>query len=227
MTQRSFLSLIALIIALLLNSGWATAQNSSQIYRHSLFSLSYERGQIRLTLAGSAASSVKEMRLEIYGFNGGKVFDSGASGKQPIVWSLQDQSGGGAPDGEYVCAINLKLVLGGYDVVFGRLNKSAQKVGFTDALRLYEGSPVNGAREFFKLVAELYPDDASAWLWYGQTIFKLPEIILEPPPAPAPTMPPARGSPLCTSSRIVTAAVCQPLATRPPKSVVFAASASR
>src|SRR5215475_7488455 len=113
MAPHSFLSFIALIIALLLNSGWAEAQNASQIYRHSLFSLSYERGQIRLTLAEGAPSLAKEMRLEIYGFNGGKVFDSRASGKQPIIWSLQDQSGGDAPDGKYICSIHLKLDGGG------------------------------------------------------------------------------------------------------------------
>ena len=129
MSPRSFLSLKALIIALLLNSGWATAQNSSQIYRHSLFSLSYERGQIRLTLAERAASEVKEARLEIYSFNGGKVFDSGASGKQPIVWSLQDQSGGGAPDGKYILSIHLKLDGGESDVVYGRLTRESSRAG--------------------------------------------------------------------------------------------------
>jgi tetratricopeptide (TPR) repeat protein len=185
MTQRSFLSLIALIIAPLLIAGWAEAQNSSQIYRHSLFSINYERGQIRIILAEGAAPLVKEMRLEIYSFNGGKVFDGGASGKQPIVWGLQDQSGLGALDGKYICSIHLKLDGGESDVVFGRLSKSAQKVSFADALRLYEESPANGAREFFKQITELRPDNASAWMWYGQTVYKPLEIIFEPPRAPS------------------------------------------
>jgi hypothetical protein len=180
MTQRSFLSLIALIIAPLLIAGWAEAQNSSQIYRHSLFSINYERGQIRITLAEGAAPLVKEMRLEIYSFNGGKVFDSGASGKQPIAWGLQDQSGRGAPDGKYICSIHQKLDSGESDVVFGRLTKFAQKVSFTDALRLYEGSPADGAREFFKQVTELRPDDASAWMWYGQTVYKPSDTATSP-----------------------------------------------
>jgi hypothetical protein len=39
-------------------------------------------------------------------------------------------------------------------------------------------------------------------------------------------MPSASGMPLSTSSFIVSAAVCQPLAARPPKNVFFAASSS-
>ena len=39
--------------------------------------------------------------------------------------------------------------------------------------------------------------------------------------------PPASGNPLSTNSRMVTDAVCQPLATSPANSVFFAASVSR
>jgi hypothetical protein len=78
-------------------------------YRHSLFSFSYERGEVRLIPAGGAVSLVKEARLEVYSFNGGKVFDSGAVGNRPIVWGLQDQSGPAAPDGKYICSIQFKL----------------------------------------------------------------------------------------------------------------------
>jgi hypothetical protein len=45
--------------------------------------------------------------------------------------------------------------------------------------------------------------------------------------APAPTMPPAMGRPPVTSSRIVSAAVCQPLAASPANSELAAASSSR
>jgi hypothetical protein len=51
---------------------------------------------------------VKETRLEVYSFNGGKVFDSGAVGHQPIVWELQDQSGSAAPDGKYKCSFHYR-----------------------------------------------------------------------------------------------------------------------
>jgi hypothetical protein len=40
-------------------------------------------------------------------------------------------------------------------------------------------------------------------------------------------MPPASGNPLSTSSRMVIAAVCQPLAANPANSVLFAVSLSR
>ena len=45
--------------------------------------------------------------------------------------------------------------------------------------------------------------------------------------APRPTRPPATGKPPATSSRMVIAAVCQPLATSPSNSVALAAPASR
>ena len=190
MTRGSFLTLIVLTIAFLPNASGGAAQNSSLIYRHSLFSFSYERGQVRLIPAEGAASFVKETRLEVYSFNGGKVFDSGAVGNQAIVWGLQDQSGSAAPDGKYICSIRFQLDGGKYDVVFGQLTKSAQRVNFIDALRLRAGSPANGAQEFFKRLTASRPDDASAWLWYGQTMCKSPEIIFDPQIAPPPLPPP-------------------------------------
>ena len=44
---------------------------------------------------------------------------------------------------------------------------------------------------------------------------------------PAPMIPPAMGKPLSTRSRMVIAAVCQPLAASPQNSVSLAPSASR
>ncbi len=65
MTRSSFLTLIVLIIAFLPNPGRDATQNSSLIYRHSLFSFSYEREQIRLIPAEGAAPLAKETRLEV------------------------------------------------------------------------------------------------------------------------------------------------------------------
>ena len=190
MTRVSFLNLIVFTIAFLPNASRGAAQNSSMIYRHSLFSFSYERGQIRLIPAEGAASLVNATRLEIYSFDGDKVFDSVAVGNQPIIWRLQDQSGSAAPDGKYICSIRFKLDGGKYDVVFGQLTKSAQRVSFIDALRLRAGSPANGAQEFFKRLIASRPDDTSAWLWYGQTMCKSSEIIFDPQIAPPPPLPP-------------------------------------
>ena len=79
---------------------------------------------------------MKETRLEVYSFDGGKVFDSGPVANQPIDWSLQNQSGSAAPDGKYICSIQFKFDGGKSDIVFGQLTKSAQGVSFIDALRL-------------------------------------------------------------------------------------------
>jgi tetratricopeptide (TPR) repeat protein len=190
MTRRLLLTLVTLNIGLLLNSSGSVAQNPSLIYRHSLFSFSYERGQILLIPAEGASSLIKETRMEIYNFSGGKVFDSGAVANQPIVWRLQDQTGAAAPDGKYICSIQFKLDDGKSDVVFGQLTKSAQGVRFSDAPRMYKGSPANGAKDFFKRLASLRPDDASAWLWYGKTMFKPLESSFEPLGAPPPPPPP-------------------------------------
>jgi len=190
MTRVSFLTFIVLIIAFLPNASRGATQNSSLIYRHSLFSIRHERGQVRLIPAEGAASLVKETRLEVYSFNGGKVFDSGAVGNQPIVWELEEQSISAAPDGKYICSIQIKLDGGESDIVFGQLTKSAQRVSFIDALRLRAGSPANGAQEFFKRLTASRPDDASAWLWYGRTMCKPSEIIFDPQIAPPPPLPP-------------------------------------
>jgi len=118
---------------------------------------------------------------------------SGAFGNQPIVWRLQDQSGSAAPDGKYICSIQFKLDGGESYIVFGQLTKSAERVSFIDALRLRAGSPANGAQEFFKRLTASRPDDATAWLWFGQTMCKPSGIIFDPqisPPPPLPQPPP-------------------------------------
>src|SRR5262245_24367261 len=185
MTRRSFGAGLALTVALMFTAGGGATQNSSEIDYYSLFSFRYDRGQIRLTPAKNAASLVKEMRLEIYSFDGAKVFDSGAVVNQPIVWSLQDKSATAVSDGKYICSIQLTLDGGDSEAVFWQLSKSDQRVSFIDAVKLFMGSPANGAREFFKRLAASRPDDASAWICYGSTLCKEDVVIFAPPTPPA------------------------------------------
>src|SRR5262245_38419317 len=60
----------------------------------------------------TATSSVVQLRLEIYGSSGSKVFDSEFCGGNVIDWNLTDNQAQRLADETYLCVVTLKSISG-------------------------------------------------------------------------------------------------------------------
>jgi hypothetical protein len=60
----------------------------------------------------TAPTTVVEMRLEIYGANGVKLFDNENKGGNLIDWHLRDAQAERLSDGAYLCVVTVKTLSG-------------------------------------------------------------------------------------------------------------------
>jgi hypothetical protein len=86
----------------------------------------------------TAPSTIVQMRLEVYGANGEKLFDNEIRGGNVIDWLLQDGRAERLPDGSYLCVVTSKSISGRMSQKLGevRIENAAASVKPIDTRQL-------------------------------------------------------------------------------------------
>ncbi len=117
------------LVIFILHFSTAKAQsvtNKNEVSNSMIITASASSGHVRFT----APVSIVQIRLEVYGQNGEKLFDNELRGGNVIDWLLQNGQAERLPSGSYLCVVTVKTLTGKLSQRLAKLNIEENSAGF-------------------------------------------------------------------------------------------------